>query len=108
MNQTVITLLAELNKFLGFYLDKLKIKSPLAYTALQAVNASSIIIIASEEVNLGNFEAYVITFLVGLSSLMNPRTSQMAQQYKNDNTIQLPRLDDTIDGVDLNQPERQG
>lgn len=108
MNQTILTLIQEINKVLGFYLDKLKIKSPLMYAALQVLSASSIVIIASDDINLGSSESYIISFLVGLSSLMNPRTSQMAQQYQNDNIIQLRGSNDSIESVNIDESECEG
>lgn len=81
MNYT--SLISEVSLQLAFYLDKLKVKSPLVFVGVQVLILGLLAAFTFNKVNINEtVDAIVITVLLGLTSAISPRTSQGAQEVK--------------------------
>jgi hypothetical protein len=90
-----------LNEILGFYLDKLKVKAPAVYFAVQTAVTGLLIVFSADIINISEeVDTFIIIVLGGLS-FSSPRTSSYKKAYeekqekvelKQDYTIDLDRV----------------
>lgn len=88
-----------LNEILGFYLDKLKVKAPAVYFAVQTAVTGLLIVFSADIINISEeVDTFIIIVLGGLS-FSSPRTSSYKKAYeekqvelKQDYTIDMDRV----------------
>jgi hypothetical protein len=90
-----------LNEILGFYLDKLKVKAPAVYFAVQTAVTGLLIVFSADIINISEeVDTFIIIVLGGLS-FSSPRTTSYKKAYeekqekvelKQDYTIDLDRV----------------
>jgi len=71
-----------LNEILGFYLDKLKVKAPAVYFAVQTAITGLLIVFSADIINISEeVDTFIIIVLGGLS-FSSPRTSSYKKAYE--------------------------
>jgi len=88
-----------INEILGFYLDKLKVKAPAVYFAVQTAVTGLLIVFSADIINISEeVDTFIIIVLGGLS-FSSPRTSSYKKAYeekqvelKQDYTIDMDRV----------------
>ena len=90
-----------INEILGFYLDKLKVKAPAVYFAVQTAVTGLLIVFSADIINISEeVDTFIIIVLGGLS-FSSPRTTAYKKAYeekqekielKQDYTIDLERV----------------
>ena len=71
-----------INEILGFYLDKLKVKAPAVYFAVQTAVTGLLIVFSADIINISEeVDTFIIIVLGGLS-FSSPRTSSYKKAYE--------------------------
>ena len=89
----MINTLNSISEMLAYVLDKLKVKNPILFTAVQMVLAGLLVAFSLDKINIGDeLDSQVIIVLTALVSTVSPRTSDKAKKFKDDNSVKLPKL----------------
>lgn len=73
-----------IQKFLAFYLDKLKINNPIIYIVVQMLICGVFLLFSTNTVNINeSVDTTIIVILGGITAGLSPRTSQRASEYSN-------------------------
>lgn len=97
MTPTVIEYLSQVSNFIGFYLDKLKMSSPLLFTLVKLIMGGLLILFSVDKININpEVDLYVVSMLTLLTSYVSPRTTQAKNNY-NDKQLELHGSDSNID-----------
>lgn len=69
--------------FLAFYLDKLKISNPITYVVLQTLICGTLLLFSTDVININqSVDNTIIIILGGIVAGISPRTSQKAAEYE--------------------------
>lgn len=74
--------------FLAFYLDKLKISNPITYVIVQTLICSTLLLFSTNVININqSMDNTIIIILGSVVAGLSPRTSQKAAEYE------FPKID---------------
>ncbi len=83
MNPNLSNLLEKVNGFLAYYLDRLKIGSPITYTLVQILIWGLFTGFTTSYINIDEaVDTWAIVFLGSLVTLISPRTTVLKEQYE--------------------------
>ena len=106
MKQTTL-LIEELNKVLGFILDKIKIKYPLLYVILQLTFVILIVLFSNNTININDEMDMAIVAILSALTFTAPRTTQYKQKYEESNKIEKVQFKQNYK-MDLQRIKDQG
>ena len=82
MSPILIQYITKLGDFIGFYLDKLKIKYPLVYFILAFFLLASNSLFIFNIINVNeDYDPIIILFLSGIGTYISPRTTKSVSNY---------------------------
>lgn len=81
MNETF----TELNKVIGYYLNKLKFRNPTIFILVQCAIWGLLWAFTMDKININtDVDTIIIAILAGLVSGISPRTTSLSEEYKKD------------------------
>lgn len=110
MNPVILQYIDDLRILLGAYLDKLKVKNPLAFTLIvtSLLGVNMAIIFGKLSVGV-EYDPYVVAFLSMFNTYLSPRTSKEREEYKTENqddsNVELLPSDSPINPTCTNEHE---